>query len=121
MSDIQEIRKGWKTDAFNKLEVKLSRKTNSGRRVQEDECFSIIYGRKDPPEILNLISAEKDKRINETWLQALQKLLLKNQQLNYRQSLHRYPFNHYKFLIWGQSSVKSLITDIHISAYSRIS
>jgi len=43
-----EIRQGWKTDIFNKLEAseskKKSKKPEYKGKVDEKSCFSIIYG-----------------------------------------------------------------------------
>lgn len=47
LGDIVEIRTGWKTDTFNKVEASENKKRSRRkdyRGTEERNCFSIIYG-----------------------------------------------------------------------------
>lgn len=47
LGEIVEIRQGWKTDTFNKIEVSETKKKSKKKDYKgtdELQCFSIIYG-----------------------------------------------------------------------------
>ena len=51
ISDIHDVRKGWKTDIFNRIASKVEKRVvkmpNSPPLVDEKNCFSIIIGELD--------------------------------------------------------------------------
>lgn len=46
LGDIVEIRQGWKTDTFNKIEATIAKKKSRKKDLDERSCFSIIYGQR---------------------------------------------------------------------------
>jgi len=67
------VRRGWKTDIFNKIEARQERnitkaRNNRRREVNEGCCFSIIYGeRKD--KTLDLVAPSQE--IAEQWVKKI--------------------------------------------------
>lgn len=66
LSEIKEVRRGWQTDIFNKVEASEAKRKNKKQdyksAVDEKACFSIIYGpRNDTWDLIapNVDLAEK--------------------------------------------------------------
>ncbi|PSN53110.1 1-phosphatidylinositol 4, partial [Blattella germanica] len=75
VDDIVDIRKGWKTDTFNKIERRINKRTNksSGKKplVEEATCFSIIHGRNK--QSLDLVAPNAD--VADLWVRGLKHLI----------------------------------------------
>jgi hypothetical protein len=66
-----EIRQGWKTDVFNKLEAselkKKSKKPEYKGKVDEKVCFSIIYGpRRDTWDLVAPTADAAERWVSES-------------------------------------------------------
>ncbi|CAG0904057.1 unnamed protein product, partial [Cyprideis torosa] len=73
LTDVQEVREGWRTDVFNKLE-RLSRVEGSKKeRLSEGSCFSLIIGRDG--HTLDLVAG--NQKLRDTWVTGLQYLIRK--------------------------------------------
>ncbi|XP_035703073.1 1-phosphatidylinositol 4,5-bisphosphate phosphodiesterase delta-1 isoform X2 [Folsomia candida] len=74
LGEIVEIRQGWKTDTFNKIEASEAKKRSKKkdyRGTDENRCFSIIYGtRRDTWDLIAPTSETAEK-----WVRALNHLL----------------------------------------------
>uniref|UniRef100_A0A646QFE3 Phosphoinositide phospholipase C n=1 Tax=Hemiscolopendra marginata TaxID=943146 RepID=A0A646QFE3_9MYRI len=72
--EILDVRKGWKTDRFNKIALRLShnkdKKPKIARLAEESFCFSIIYG----PEHKALDLVCSDENVCNAWVRGLSHL-----------------------------------------------
>ncbi|XP_037088123.1 1-phosphatidylinositol 4,5-bisphosphate phosphodiesterase eta-2-like isoform X2 [Pollicipes pollicipes] len=84
ISDIHDVRKGWKTDIFNriasKVEKRIVKMPNSPPLVDERNCFSIIIGRRARSGIggTNKSSVDlvaPDEHVCDMWVRGLQHLV----------------------------------------------
>ncbi|KAJ4448618.1 hypothetical protein ANN_00008 [Periplaneta americana] len=75
VDDIVDVRKGWKTDIFNKIEraVQKKRTKASGRKAMIDEasCFSVIHGRSK--QTLDLVAPNPE--VADLWVRGLRHLI----------------------------------------------
>ncbi|KAJ9575167.1 hypothetical protein L9F63_025880, partial [Diploptera punctata] len=75
VDDIVDIRKGWKTDTFNKIERTVNKKKSKspGRKpiVDEAACFSVIYGRSK--QSLDLVAPSAE--VADLWVRGLRHLI----------------------------------------------
>lgn len=81
IKDISDVRKGWKTDTFNKLGTRVQKQTvrHPEKRplVEERCCFSIIYGH--PQKTLDLVTANETLR--DSWVNGLLQVVAQNQSI----------------------------------------
>ena len=70
-----DVRKGWKTDTFNKIERTVNKKKSKapGRKslVDEEACFSVIHGRSK--QSLDLVAPSAD--VADLWVRGLRHLI----------------------------------------------
>ncbi|CAL8139538.1 unnamed protein product [Orchesella dallaii] len=90
LSEIKEIRRGWQTDTFNKVEQfelkRRAKKADGKSSVDEKACFSIIYGpRNDTWDLIapTIETAEK-------WVRVLQHLVSLYRSQDEQQSYERW-------------------------------
>ncbi|CAN8004369.1 unnamed protein product, partial [Ixodes hexagonus] len=73
--DVEEVRKGWKTDVFNDVERKLRRRKHylpfSSINMSEDTCFSLIVSPKN--DTLDLVACNANEC--ELWVRGLRHLI----------------------------------------------
>ncbi|XP_035222193.1 1-phosphatidylinositol 4,5-bisphosphate phosphodiesterase eta-2-like isoform X2 [Stegodyphus dumicola] len=75
--DLEEVRKGWNTDVFNKLEAKFRRKLQKTLHPQllsmlkEENCFSLIIG--PAHSVVDLIAPNVNTR--DAWVRGLNQLI----------------------------------------------
>lgn len=75
--DLEEVRKGWNSDVFNKLEAKFRRKLQATlhpqlrSKLNEDNCFSLIIG--PAHSVLDLIAPNVHAR--DAWVRGLRQLI----------------------------------------------
>ncbi|XP_071450500.1 1-phosphatidylinositol 4,5-bisphosphate phosphodiesterase delta-4-like [Hetaerina americana] len=99
--DIIEVRRGWKTDTFNKIETKIEKyKRRSQERdkildrkkskkfefIDEAACFSIVYG----VDRKSLDLAAGSKEIAEVWVLTLQHIITVLKELQYAEQYDRW-------------------------------
>ena len=85
--DLEEVRKGWNTDVFNKLEAKFRRKLQVTlhpqlrAKLKEENCFSLIIG--PAHSIVDLIAPNVHAR--DAWVKGLSQLIAccKHQQVEH--------------------------------------
>lgn len=84
LSEIKEVRRGWQTDTFNKIEAteakRRSKKADYKSNVQEKTCFSIIYGPRN--DTWDLVAPNEE--IAEKWVRSL---LFKNSVVTFSENL----------------------------------
>lgn len=82
--EISDVRKGWKTDTFNKVGTKVQKKTqkNPKKRALVDErcCFSVIYG--DGHKSLDLVAP--NEKTAETWVNGLLQVVAQYKSVEYK-------------------------------------
>lgn len=92
IEDITDVRKGWKTDTFNKLGTRVQKQTvrHPGKRplVEEQSCFSIVFGK--PQKTLDLVAA--NEALRDAWVQGLHQVVAQNRSIEYKHSYELYPF-----------------------------
>jgi hypothetical protein len=75
VDDIVDVRKGWKTDTFNKIERTVSKKNKKspGRKPAIDEavCFSVVHGRNK--QSLDLVAPNVE--VADVWVRGLRHLI----------------------------------------------
>lgn len=75
VDDIVDVRKGWKTDTFNKIERTVSKKRirSPGQKSTLDEaaCFSVIHGRSK--QSLDLVAPNAE--VADLWVRGLHHLI----------------------------------------------
>lgn len=75
VDDIVEVREGWKTDTFNKIERTVSKKhkKSPGRKPTIDEavCFSVVHGRNK--QSLDLVAPNAE--VADIWVRGLHHLI----------------------------------------------
>ena len=74
VDDIVDVRKGWKTDTFNKIERSVSKDTRSPgqkRTIDEAVCFSVIHGRNK--QSVDLVAPNVD--VADLWVRGLRHLV----------------------------------------------
>jgi hypothetical protein len=75
VDDIMDVRKGWKTDTFNKIERTVSRKhkKSPGQKPTIDEavCFSVVHGRNK--QSLDLVAPNVE--VADVWVRGLRHLI----------------------------------------------
>ncbi|GFT52510.1 1-phosphatidylinositol 4,5-bisphosphate phosphodiesterase delta-4 [Nephila pilipes] len=75
--ELEEVRKGWNSDVFNKLEAKFRRKLQATlhpqlrSKLHEDNCFSLIIG--PAHSVLDLIAPNVHAR--DAWVRGLRQLI----------------------------------------------
>lgn len=75
--DLEEVRKGWNTDVFNKLEAKFRRKLQATlhpqlrSKLKEENCFSLIIG--PAHSVVDLIAPNVHAR--DAWVKGLSQLI----------------------------------------------
>jgi len=71
VDDIVDVRKGWKTDTFNKIERRVSKKDarSRGQKLTLDEalCFSVVHGHNR--QSLDLVAPNAD--VADLWVRGL--------------------------------------------------
>jgi len=91
IKDISDVRKGWKTDTFNKLATKVQKSVAKHPQkrplVEEMSCFSIIYGH--PQKTLDLVAPNEDLR--DKWYQGLVQIVAQNKSVEYKHNYQLYP------------------------------
>ncbi|GAB6028887.1 hypothetical protein CHUAL_004687 [Chamberlinius hualienensis] len=82
--EISDVRNGWKTDTFNRVGTKVQKQTQKKPKekplVDENCCFSIIYG--DGHTSLDLV-APNDK-IAESWVNGLTQVVAQYKSVEYK-------------------------------------
>jgi hypothetical protein len=90
VDDIVDVRKGWKTDTFNKIERTVSKKQgrSPGRKpaVDEARCFSIVHGRNK--QSLDLVAPTAE--LADVWVRGLQHLVTVLHGLQQEERFERY-------------------------------
>jgi hypothetical protein len=75
IDDIVDVRKGWKTDTFNKIEQTVKKKSikSPGRKYMIDEatCFSVVHGRSK--QSLDLVAPNAE--VADLWVRGLWHLI----------------------------------------------
>jgi hypothetical protein len=75
IDDIVDVRKGWKTDTFNKMEQTVKRKSikSPGRKhiINEATCFSVVHGQNK--QSLDLVAPNVE--VAELWVRGLRHLI----------------------------------------------
>jgi inactive phospholipase C-like protein 2 len=75
VDDIVDVRKGWKTDTFNKIERRVSGKGigSPGRKPTLDEalCFSVVHGQNK--QSLDLVAPNAE--VADLWVRGLRHLV----------------------------------------------
>lgn len=73
--DVEEVRKGWKTDVFNDVESKFRRRKSylpfGSLNMNEDTCFSIVISPKN--DTLDLVACNANDC--ELWVRGLRHLV----------------------------------------------
>ncbi|CAG0889393.1 unnamed protein product [Darwinula stevensoni] len=73
--DMQEVRRGWKTDSFNKVAARMQRGVRVPHPIEEKTCFSVIHGKQG--KSLDVVAPSD--RIRDQWVTGLQFLIEKIQ------------------------------------------
>lgn len=88
--DVEEVRKGWKTDVFNRVEEKFRRRKKylpfSSLNVSEDTCFSLIIAPKQ--ETLDLVAQTANEC--DMWVRALRHLVANCKTMRREQEFERW-------------------------------
>ena len=75
VDDIVDVRKGWKTDTFNKIERRVSNNDGKspGQKPTLDEalCFSLVYGRNR--QSLDLVAPNAE--VADLWVRGVRHLV----------------------------------------------
>jgi inactive phospholipase C-like protein 2 len=74
IDDLVEVRKGWTTDIFNKIERRVSKnKRSPGQKPTLDEaaCFSVVHGRNK--QSLDLVAPNAE--VADLWVRGLRHLV----------------------------------------------
>jgi hypothetical protein len=90
VDDVVDVRKGWKTDTFNKIERTVSKKhrRSPGRKATVDEarCFSIVHGRNK--QSLDLVAPNAE--LADLWVRGLSHLVTVLNGLQQEERFERY-------------------------------
>jgi hypothetical protein len=85
-----DVRKGWKTDTFNKIERTVNKKhqRSPGRKpaVDEARCFSIVHGRNK--QTLDLVAPNAE--LADVWVRGLSHLVTVLRGLQQEERFERY-------------------------------
>ena len=73
LASVLEIREGWRTDVFNKLEANCRRRGPKKERLAESACLSLIIGRDGAT--LDLVAG--NQAVRDLWVTGLQFLIRK--------------------------------------------
>lgn len=75
VDDIVDVRKGWKTDTFNKIGRSVSKKEEKSRgqkpALDEAVCFSVVHGRSK--QSLDLVAPNAE--VADLWVRGLRHLV----------------------------------------------
>jgi len=74
VDDIVDVRKGWKTDTFNKIERRVSKNVRSPDQkstLDESMCFSVVHGRSR--QSLDLVAPNAE--LADLWVRGLRHLV----------------------------------------------
>jgi inactive phospholipase C-like protein 2 len=74
VDNIVDVRKGWKTDTFNRIERRVSnRRRSSSQKPTLDEavCFSVVHGRSK--QSLDLVAPNAE--VADLWVRGLRHLV----------------------------------------------
>ena len=74
VDDIVDVRKGWKTDTFNKIGRRVDKKDRSGGlkpTLDEAVCFSVVHGRNK--QSLDLVAPNAE--VADLWVRGLRHLV----------------------------------------------
>jgi hypothetical protein len=90
VDDIVDVRKGWKTDTFNKIErtVNKKHKSSPGRKPAVDEalCFSVVHG--SNKQSLDLVAPNAE--LADVWVRGLSHLVTVLRGLQQEERFERY-------------------------------
>ncbi|XP_063228371.1 1-phosphatidylinositol 4,5-bisphosphate phosphodiesterase eta-2-like isoform X2 [Bacillus rossius redtenbacheri] len=90
VEDILDVRKGWKTDTFNKIarqvEKKLTKHPDSKPAVDEASCFSIVHGRSK--HSVDLVAP--DPTVADHWVRGINHLITVLRSLHQEQRFERW-------------------------------
>nr|CAD7397788.1 unnamed protein product [Timema cristinae] len=88
IEDIVDVRKGWKTDTFNKMarKVEKQRQKTSEKIVDESACFSVIYGR--TKQTVDLVAP--NAVLADQWVRGLNHIITVLKGLHQEQRFERY-------------------------------
>lgn len=81
--NIHDVRRGWRTDSFNKFAAQIRRKPRSSPNLQEENCLSIIYG----PRKNSLDLVCPDPKVCDVWVQGLAYFLAKQKGMESEQTI----------------------------------
>ncbi len=76
LDNISEVRIGWKTDNFNKIESRIRRSLHIKKSLNfsQDNCFSLVF--ENRTETIDLVAPSNKTR--DLWVQALDYIITAN-------------------------------------------
>lgn len=76
LNDISEVRIGWKSDNFNKIESRIQRRLKIKKfpDINEDNCFSLVF--ENSTENIDLVAP--DCKTRDLWVKGIDYLIAAN-------------------------------------------
>jgi hypothetical protein len=76
LDNISEVRIGWKTDNFNKIESRIRRRLRLKKslNISQDSCFSLVF--ENRIETIDLVAP--NNKIRDLWVRGLHYIIAEN-------------------------------------------